>query len=188
MLLQLVRFQVHLRRKNNKLLVQARFLHAQKVILPIVQFQAIIVYIVLRLPSSSIADKASFVFLSAVDVQLVIAIEPLSTEATFRMTFETALVYCSRVIISFPHMFSQLLVREQLMLVSEDLLMPGAQITNLLVMHGSHMPVEVRPPQARHIAVAIRAVVAEKQHRILHYLVTLVPDAIIVIRERDIGI
>lgn len=82
----------------------------------------------------------------------------------------------------------QLLVCEQLMFVRKDLLMPGAQVTDLLVMNGSHMPVEVWPPQTRHIAVSIGAVVAKKQYRILHYLVTLIPDAVIVIRERDIGV
>lgn len=74
------------------------------------------------------------------------------------------------------------------MLMGKDFLMPRAQIANLLMMDSPHMAVEVRPSQARHIAVAIRTIVSEEQYCILHNLITLIPDAIIVIRECDISV
>jgi hypothetical protein len=56
------------------------------------------------------------------------------------------------------------------------------------MMHSSHMAVQVRPPQARHIAVPVGTIVSEEQDRILHYFVTLISDAVIVIRESYIDV
>lgn len=95
-------------------------------IFPKVQLQTIIVHKVLRLSSSPITDKASFVLLSAMNIQLVVPIESLPAEATLWMAFETTLIYGPRIIVSLTHMRSQLLIRKQLMLMCENLLMPGA--------------------------------------------------------------
>ena len=66
-------------------------------------------------------------------IELIIAIEPLSTEATFWVPFEPALVYSSRMVVSKFFMFSQILLSEQFVLVCKDLLISCAQITQDLV-------------------------------------------------------
>ena len=65
-------------------------------------FKGIIIDIILLLSvgRTAVADMASFVFVSAVCIELVIAIESLATETTFRMSLKAALVNCTRLIIS----------------------------------------------------------------------------------------
>ena len=56
--------------------------------------QGVIVNVVLLLAigSASVTDVASLVFVSAVGVELIIAIEPLAAKATLRVAFEPTLV------------------------------------------------------------------------------------------------
>ena len=49
---------------------------------------------------SSIADVASLMLLTAVSVKLVVAVEPLATKSTLRVTLETRLIYGAGVVIS----------------------------------------------------------------------------------------
>ena len=50
-------------------------------------------------PFSAIANVAALVLVSAMSVKLIVAIEALSAEATFRMSLEATLVDSSRIII-----------------------------------------------------------------------------------------
>jgi hypothetical protein len=59
-------------------------------------------------------------------------------------------------------MLLQLLVRKQVMLVREDLLISRAEITHLLVVDSAHMAMQVRPSSNGDIAVWIRAVVVQE--------------------------
>ena len=129
--LKLVCFEVHLRLEDDKLLVQALLVGANEVVFSKMSFQRIIVYIILLFPPvvPSIADMALFMLVSAVGVQFVGAVEPLSTETTLGVSFEATLVNSTRVIITEFLVFSKLLYCKQLMFVREDLLVPCAEIT-----------------------------------------------------------
>lgn len=66
------------------------------------------------------------VLLSAMHIQLILAIESNTTEGTERMPLESALIDSSRIVISFPHMFRQLGISEQVVLMRKHFLMPRA--------------------------------------------------------------
>lgn len=103
MLLQLMGFQINLRRENDKLLIQAGLFRAQKVVLSIMLHQTIVVHIILWLPSSPITDEAALMFLPTMNIKLIIPIESLPAEATLRVAFKAALIDGSRVVVPFPH-------------------------------------------------------------------------------------
>jgi len=96
----------------------------------------------------------------AMSVKLIVTIESLPTEATFRMTFETALVNGSRIIVAEFLMLAKLLLSEEFMLVGEHLLIPGAEVAHNFVVHTFDMPMQVWPTPAGNIAVSIRTIVA----------------------------
>ena len=89
----------------------------------------------------SIADVTSFVLLSAMGVQFVVAVESLNTEPTLRMSFEPALVNRPRVVVSKFLVLSELLLGEELMLVGEDFLIPRTEIAKDLVVDALYVPV-----------------------------------------------
>jgi hypothetical protein len=100
---QLMRLQIHLRVKHDELLLQALSVRAQEVVFPEVPLKGIVVDVILLLPASTvlaIADVAAFVFVSAMRVKLVVSIETLATEATFRVSLESALVDRAGVIVA----------------------------------------------------------------------------------------
>ena len=100
MLFKLMGLEIKLRRKYYELFIQAGLVQTEKMILSEVLFQTVVVKIVLRLTSSPITDKTPFVFLSAVDIKLVLSIKSLATKSTFWVAFESRLVNCTRIIIS----------------------------------------------------------------------------------------
>lgn len=124
-------------------------------------FERVVVDVVLLLPPavSPIAKMTSFMFLPTMDVEFIIAIETLSTKATFRVPLESALIDSSRVVVAELFMFSQLGYCEQLMLVGKDLLVPGTQVAHSLVMSTFDMTVEIRPAVACNIAATVRTIV-----------------------------
>ena len=134
------------------------------------------VLLVTALPSS-IADVTTFVLVSAMCVQLIIAIEPHATEATFRVAFESALVNCARMVIPESFVFPQILWCKQLMLVSEDFLVPRAQVTHDFVMNALDMVMQMWPAQASLIAAMVRTVVTEKDYCVGVDVVVCVLDA-----------
>ena len=103
----------------------------EEVITSEVLLKLVIIPIILLLSTcrSTITDVASFVLVSAVCVELIVAIEPLLAEAALRMSLESTLIYSARIVIAKSFMFAQLLVSKELVLVCEDLLVPCAQIT-----------------------------------------------------------
>jgi len=70
-----------------------------------------------------------FMLVSAMCVKLVITVESFIAETTFRMTFETALIDRSRVVITSSFMFAELGSCEELVLMCEYLFVPCAKIT-----------------------------------------------------------
>ena len=53
-----------------------------------------------------------FMLVPTMCVELVVTVEPFVAESTFRMTFETALIDRSRIVITSPFMFAELGSRE----------------------------------------------------------------------------
>lgn len=132
-------------------------------VVPEVKFQGVVVHIVLLLPSiiSSIADMALFMLISAMGIQLIIAVKPLPAEATLRVALKTALIHGSRIIITEFFMLAKFGYCKQFMFVREDFLVPCAQITQNLAMQALDMPVKIRPSPTGNIATNVGAVVTE---------------------------
>jgi len=106
--------KVHFGFKDCKFLFQAFLIRAKKVIFAEVKLQLIIISIVNGFAAlvAVIADITSFMLFSAMSIKLIVAIESFSTEATFGMTFETALIYGTRVIVAELLMLSKLRICE----------------------------------------------------------------------------
>lgn len=75
-----------------------------------------------------VAHVAPLVFLSAVGKQFIVSVKSLSAETTFGVALEAALVHRPRVVVAISLVLLELLWREELVLVSEYLLVPRAQI------------------------------------------------------------
>jgi hypothetical protein len=131
MALNLMCFQVHLGVKYDKLLLETLPVRAQEMVLAEVDFQRVVVDVVLLLPATiaSVADVAALMLVSAVGVQLVVPIEARVTEATFRMPPKAALVLCTRVVVAELLVLFQVWPCKELVFVGEDLLVPCTQIT-----------------------------------------------------------
>ena len=108
-----------------------------------VLFQLLVVEVVLRISATipAIADVTSFVFLSTVRIQLIISIEPLSTESTLRVTPEAGLIYCAWVVVTVSLVLPQLAEREQLMFVGKDFFVSCAKIAHGLAVLCFDVPV-----------------------------------------------
>lgn len=129
--LELMSFQVHLRLKNHKLLVEAFLIQAEKMFLLEVMLEGIVVDVVLLLatPRSSITDKTTLVAVTTVGIQLVVPIKALMAKSAFRMPFKTTLIDRSRDVIAIPLMFSQFRIGKKGMLMRKHFFVPDAKIT-----------------------------------------------------------
>lgn len=86
-------FQIHLRVKDNELLLLTLLIRARIMVAVKVRLKGVIVHIVLRiLRVSPVAKMASFMLVSAVDIKFIVAIESLPAKAAFWVTFEAALI------------------------------------------------------------------------------------------------
>lgn len=128
-----------------------------------VKFQRVVVHIVLLLPSiiPSIADMALFMLISAMGVQLIIAVESLPAETTLRMALETALVHGSRVVVAEFFVLAKFGYREQFMFVREDFLVPCAKVAQDFAMQTLDVPVKIRPTPTGNVTTNVGAVVSE---------------------------
>lgn len=126
------------------------------------QLQRIIVEVVLGLVVLiAIADEAALMLVPAMHIKLIITVKTLTTEATYRMSSESTLVDGAWVVVAFLHVLLQLFIREQLLLMCEDFLVPYTKIAQLFVMD-LDMFTQARPPSTRFITRSIRAVIAQK--------------------------
>ena len=94
-------------------------------------FEGVIVDVVLLLAMSrsSVADVASLMSVTTVRIQLVISVEPFTTETAFRVPSETALVNRARDVVSVLFVLAQLRRGEDFMFVSEKFFVSSAKIT-----------------------------------------------------------
>ena len=102
-------------------------------VLPKMYFERIIVDVVLLLPTPAVATVAyvaTFVFVPAMCIKLIVSIEAFPAEATFRMTLEPALVDRTGVVVAKLLMFPKLREREELMFVSENFLISCTKIAS----------------------------------------------------------
>lgn len=102
-------------------------------IFPEVLLKCIVVDVILLLSAtiSAVTDVAAFVLVTTVCVQLIVSIKALTTEATLRMPLESTLVDSTGVIVTEFLVLPELGEREELMLMSEDLLVSRTQVTRL---------------------------------------------------------
>lgn len=128
---------------------------------------------------------ASLVLVSAMCIEFVVAVEALSTEAAFGMTFEPTLIHRSRVIVAKFLMLLQFWDREQLMLVGEDLFVPGTEVAHDFVMGAFDMAMKVRPAPTRNVTAGVGAVVAQQQDCVVvdFYLLVLDPKNLVHLLE-----
>lgn len=164
MCFNLVCLKVHFGFEDYKFLLQAFLVWAEKVIFAEVKLQIIIVlkvgwFVTL---TAAIADVASFMLFSAVCIKLIVAVESFSTEATFGMTFEAALIYSTRVVIAEFLMLSKLRIREKVVFVSEDFLVSSAEITHDFLMYALDVSIEVWPAETCNITAFVRTVIPQK--------------------------
>ena len=164
MSLKLMGFEVHFRFKDYEFLLHAFLIRAQEMIPSEMLFQGIVVLIVLLLSPlvSSIADMTSFMLVSTVGKEFVVAIKSLHAETTLWVSFEATLIHSPGVIISKFLMFSKFLRSEQLVLMSEDFLVSRTEITQLFVMYSLHMPMEIWPAPTSNITVGSWTIVSEE--------------------------
>lgn len=90
------------------------------------------------------------------------------------MTPKAALIDGSRVVIPKLLVLPKPAEREEFVLVGEDLLIASAEIAHQFAMFLFHMAMQVRPPQARHIAISIWTVVSQKKYGIFENDISLI--------------
>lgn len=131
MTFQLMTLQVHLRLKHNELLLQAFPVQAKEVAFLEVVFEGVIVEVVLLLAMSrsSVADVASFMSVTTMRIQLVISVEPFTTETAFWVPSETALVNGAWNVVTVLFVLAQLCRSEDFVLMSENFFVSSAKIT-----------------------------------------------------------
>lgn len=131
MTLQLVRFQVHLRLEDNEFPLQTFRIQTEEVVLLEVFLKGIVVDVILLLaiPGPAVTDVTAFMSVTTVDIELIVTIEPLAAEATFRMASEASLVNSPRDVISVFLVLSQFCIGKQFVLVREHLFISRAEIT-----------------------------------------------------------
>lgn len=124
-------FQVHLRLKNHELLLQTLLVQAEEVVFLEMFLERVVVDIILLLAMSrsSITDMTPLVLVTTMGIQLVVSVEPLSTEPTLRVAFEAALVNGSRDIVSVFFVLAQFRRRKEFMLVGKHLFVSSAKVT-----------------------------------------------------------
>lgn len=154
------------------------------------------VVLLLTVPRPAVTNVAALMFVSAMGIKLIIAVETLATESALRMTTEPTLVHLSRLIVTILLMLPKFCCCEQLMFMCEYLFIPCAEVTvgyisifywklvlskrylpHHLSMLGLDMAMKVWPAQTRYIAVFIRAVVPQQQYSVLEDFVLLILDS-----------
>lgn len=102
MLFQLMSLQVHLGLEHHKLLVQTLLIKTEEVVFLEMTLKGRVINVVLLLTivGTAVTDMAAFVLLTTMGIKLIITIEPLPTETAFGMSFETALVDGTRLVIA----------------------------------------------------------------------------------------
>lgn len=154
-------FEVKLGIEHHKLLLKTLPIQTNEMVILEMSLQRRVVHIIMRLSRiSPVTNETSLVLVAAMLIKLVTVVEPLAAKVAQRVSLETGLINGARFVIPLAHMIAQLLIREHLMFVCKDLLVPRAEIAHLLVMRSSDVAMQIRPAKAREIAVAIGTVIS----------------------------
>jgi len=79
-------------------------------------------------------------FVAAMRIELVIAVETLTTETALWMALEARLIHGARVVISVLFVLAEFGLSKKLMLVGEDLFVPRAEVaSDVSVVRGNMM-------------------------------------------------
>jgi len=108
---------------------------------------------------SSVADMTPLMLIPTMCIELVIAVETLSTEATLGMTLESTLIDGARVIVTEFLVLAKFADSEELMLMGEDLLVPRTEVAQNLVVHALDMAMQVWPAKTGNVTFLIWAIV-----------------------------
>ena len=76
-----------------------------------------------------ITDMAFLMLLSAMYIELIVAIESFFAKSTFGVTFESTLIYGTRIVVSKSFVFPEFTKGEEFVLMCEYLLVSGTKIT-----------------------------------------------------------
>lgn len=143
---QLMRLKIHLCIEHDELLLLTFPICTEEVILSEMILQSVVVSVVVRMSRiSSVAEETTLVLHPTMIVQLIVVVESFTAESTQGMAFEACLICRARLVISPPHMLLQLFVGKKLVFVSEDTLVPGAQIAHALLVCRFDMAMKIRP-------------------------------------------
>jgi hypothetical protein len=144
---ELMSLQVHFRIEDDKLLLQALLIRADKVVLSEVHLEGVVIDVVLRVSATiaAITQVAAFVAVTAMREQFIVAVEALTTETTLGMTLETRLVLGTRDVVSMFFVPAQVLDGEEVVFVGKDLFVAGAEIAHLFVVDTLDVTVQIWP-------------------------------------------
>lgn len=140
--------------------------------------QGLVVQVILRMAAtiSPVTDVTFLVLLTAMCIKLVISVESFLTETTFWVASETGLINRAWIIVPKFGMFPELSMCEKLVLMSEDFLIPCAEITHDLTMLRSDMTMQIWPSQTRSLAIFVGTVVTEEKNGVFENDISLVLD------------
>jgi hypothetical protein len=133
--LDLMSLQIHLRVENHEFLFQAFSIGAKEVVFAEVYLESIVVNKVLLLSPfiSPVTYVTSLMLVSAMGIQLIVAIEALSTKATFWVSLETTLVDSSGVVVTKFLVFTQFSWCEELMLMCEHFFVSCTEVASHMI-------------------------------------------------------
>lgn len=161
--------------EDDKLLSEASSMLASKMRFVEMFFQTVIILEIQVSDVVLLANKAVFVSLSHMRIQLVVAEEAFAAKLAVRMN--TALdIFRSSALCSMRHgrqVHNKLIVIIQSMLMSEHFLAPDAQITHQLVVGGTDVKAKIAPPVGDVVAGLISTIEAKQQQSVVHHLLRL---------------
>lgn len=115
----------------------------------------------------SIADMAPLMLIPTMRIELVVAVEALSTEATLGMTLESALIDRPRIIVTELFVLAKFTDSEELMLMGENLLVSRTKVAHDLVVHALDMSMQIWPAKTGNVTILIWAIVPKQENSIL---------------------
>ena len=121
------------------------------------------------------------VLVTTMNVKLIVPIKSLLAKSTVWVSFESALVNSSWIIVAKFFVFPKLLRGEQLVLVHKDFFVLGAEVAHELVVHAPYMALEVCQVPTNDIAATVGAVKSEEKNGIIEDVPLFIFDALDVI-------
>lgn len=182
-------FQIHLGLKDIRLVCLTFSIQTDKVGFSKVFLEFLVVEVILRISATipPVTDMTSFVLLPTMSVEFVVTIKALFAKSAFRMTFEAGLVDCTWIVIAKSFVLAEFGVREKLVLMGKDFLVPSTKITHHLFVRFD-MAMEIRPTQASHVTIFIGTVISQEKNGVLEDDILFILDTQVLIDLDEIGV